>query len=304
MTSIELHRETAEPPRAGRESAARVMAGVLATLFAGLALWPTGVHFLSAASLLPAAVAGGLMGRRAGLITAAWCSLWALTGWALYARGATPLDSARFLLVTALGPCVGWVLGRIHDLRVQITQRRRERTHAEAQLDVAEREARTLLEALPDCVYRIDRAGKVLDFNQPTAQLPAPFDAPIIGRNVSDALPARMAEQLMEATHQALHSVDVITYEFLEPAGHPKARDYEARVVRGGEHEVIAIIRDVTALKRLTRELNDAHDPTRTVARPPESGAVGSAGWCTTAAGPCRVSSGWALHSCTPCISG
>ena len=56
-------------------------------------------------------------------------------------------------------------------------------------------------------------------------------------------------------------------------------------------------------LSRRAGEVAPAKLPTRTVASAWPTSARGSSAWCSKAAGLCRVRSGWATHSWTPCSS-
>ena len=141
----------------------------------------------------------------------------------------------------------------LRQLRDELQERVRART---AELERANEELRTvgarhraLLEALPDMMFRIRRDGTFLDFSAARGDTALPHDR-IIGANVSEVFPAALLEPVRAAIARALGSGAVEPLEYtLEMSGHP--RDYEARLMRSGPDEVVAIVRDVTDRRRL-----------------------------------------------------
>ena len=107
-------------------------------------------------------------------------------------------------------------------------------------------------------IYRIDRAGTVLGFHTPIGGKHEQDAAAQVGKNISEVLPPEVAAEAVECINEALETREVVSLEY-QLAEDGLTRDYEARLVKGGEHEVIAIVRDVTELKELQRELDLAH---------------------------------------------
>ena len=271
---------------------------VVAGVYTAFCTDPSTVALASALWLPPVAVSGYLLGQRAGVGMGVYVALPLALAW--YHFGVPPGASfPGLMLSTCVAVACGSVLGRIHDLSLRLRERLEKRRTAQAELRDTEEQSRHLLEALPDMIYRIDRAGTVLGYqvprgslpSRPTGELPLPRrdsgrpsdvsdTAGEAARNIGDVLPPEAAGEAIECINEALETGEVVTFEYrigVDPSESPASqlapkadaltqvepksgvRDLEARLVKGGEHEVIAIVRDITALKQLQRELDDAH---------------------------------------------
>ncbi|MDQ3226258.1 MAG: ATP-binding protein, partial [Chloroflexota bacterium] len=132
-----------------------------------------------------------------------------------------------------------------------------ERLRTEEALRESEARHRALLTALPDIVFRLDRAGTYLDYKADRlTDLAAPPES-FLGRTVGEVLPIAVAGPVGEAIGRVLDSGGTETLEYtLDIAG--VRRDFEARLVAAGPDEVVAVVRDITDRKRLECELRDA----------------------------------------------
>ena len=116
-------------------------------------------------------------------------------------------------------------------------------------LAASERRATALLEAIPDSMYRVAADGTFLEFRLgETARLPIDSDS-LVGMNVRDVLSAEASDAVFVAMERALENdtVEVVNYT-LQWDDDP-LRHLEARIVRSGEDESVAIVRDITARK-------------------------------------------------------
>jgi len=227
-----------------------------AAAYSGVCAVPGTSSFAGILSIAPVALAGYLLGQRAGVLMGLYSAVPAGLAWLVYGA---PGDGTvmGFAIATLAAVAVGFVLGRIHDLSARLKERLEKRRAAEAELRVAEEESRALLEALPDAIYRIDRAGTILGFQASTSG-DAEGDSQKLGRNVSEVMRPDVAAEAIECINEAIETREVVSLDYqLEENG--VRHDHEARFVKGGEHEVIAIVRDVTELKELQRELDQAH---------------------------------------------
>ncbi len=227
-----------------------------AAAYSGICAVPSTIAFAGTLSIIPVALAGYLLGQRTGMWTGLFAAVPAALAWAVYGapEGAS---MTGFLFATIASVLCGFVLGRIHDLSARLKERLEKRRGAEAELRVAEEESRALLEALPDTIYRIDRAGTILGF-QASPAADSQDESQKLGRNVSEVMPADVAAEAIECINEAIETREVVSLDYqIEREG--VRHDHEARFVKGGEHEVIAIVRDVTQLKELQRELDQAH---------------------------------------------
>ncbi|MEY4513017.1 MAG: hypothetical protein RLZZ450_5139 [Pseudomonadota bacterium] len=228
---------------------------LVAGLYTGLCAEPSTVALASALWLPPVAFSGYLLGQRAGVGMGVYVALPLALAW--YHYGVPAGESFPGLMVsTCVAVACGSVLGRIRDLSLRLRQRLEKRRIAQAELRDTEEQSRMLLDALPDSIYRIDRAGTVLGYQGPRGSMPSADDEGT--RNIGEMLPPAAAGEAIECINEALETGEVVTFEY-QLGTDDRASDLEARLVKGGEHEVIAIVRDVTAIKLLQRELDDAH---------------------------------------------
>ena len=124
-------------------------------------------------------------------------------------------------------------------------------------LAASERRASALLEAMPDSMYRVAADGTFLEFRLgETARLPVDSDS-LVGMNVRDVLSAEASDAVFVAMQRALENdtVEVVNYT-LQWEDDP-LRHLEARIVRSGDDEAVAIVRDITPQK-LQEEALDA----------------------------------------------
>jgi PAS domain S-box-containing protein len=129
--------------------------------------------------------------------------------------------------------------------------------------DVLEREARlrllearnqTLLESVPDLIFRLDAEGRFLDFQPaPEADLFVPPSA-FLGKRIDEVLPPAVAGPAQVALARVRETGAAHRFEYqLEVGG--RVRDFEARLspMRGGGS--VSLVRDVTELKANERAL-------------------------------------------------
>ncbi|MFN8372699.1 MAG: PAS domain S-box protein [Anaerolineae bacterium] len=144
----------------------------------------------------------------------------------------------RYRIITAAGEERWvWDYGRgIYDkndniialegLIVDITQQK----HIEAALLQSEQRYSTLIESIPDLMFRVNGEGKFLDF-KPSRRLSVPPDQ-IIGKKI--------AEYQLQVGNEL--------------------EDFEARVAFINPNEVFCIVRDITERKRTERELYESEE--------------------------------------------
>lgn len=124
-----------------------------------------------------------------------------------------------------------------------------DRIRAETALRKSEATTRALLEAIPDLMIRMNRAGDYLDF------LPAKnFKAitPTLdqgGGNIYEIMPPAIAKERMLYVERALQTGITQVYEF-ELCIDGEMRTEEARIAVSGEDEVLVIVRDITDRKQ------------------------------------------------------
>src|SRR5207237_9247159 len=91
---------------------------------------------------------------------------------------------------------------------------RLERERRIYELHASEQRIRALLDAIPDNMYRVDRAGRYLDYSAKIREdLVLPPDE-LVRSSIPEAVPAPIAEILMEGVRRALDTGDVVAAEY------------------------------------------------------------------------------------------
>jgi PAS domain S-box-containing protein len=132
-----------------------------------------------------------------------------------------------------------------------------ERKRREDELYKSETKNKAILNAIPDLMWRMNKDGVFLEFI-PTKDFPTLIPPEqILGKNIHDVAPKWFAQKVMRCTKQAFQTNDVQIFEYQLPAilGSDEMHDYEARLVVGGEDEILSIVRDITERKRMENEL-------------------------------------------------
>ncbi len=124
-----------------------------------------------------------------------------------------------------------------------------ERKRAEETLRRSEARNRALLNAVPDMIFQIDKAGVFLDFKKAKDFDPVLPPEQFLGKSVLEVLPEGLARQIMHYIERALEGGETQVFEY-QLAVNGEMRDYEGRIVRSGEDECLAIVRDITERKR------------------------------------------------------
>jgi PAS domain S-box-containing protein len=131
-------------------------------------------------------------------------------------------------------------------------------------LQGSERTTQALLEALPDVVFRFNKAGIIVDFKASKGFDLFAAPAQLIGKPVQEVLPAAVARGSLACAERAILTGQTQVHEF-ELLAHDGRRDYEARILASGPEECLAIVRDITERKRSERALRMAESELRRV---------------------------------------
>ena len=120
-------------------------------------------------------------------------------------------------------------------------------------LQASEARNRAVLDAIPDMMFQISKEGVFLDHRAAVGDGPAMFPGKLTGKRAQDALPADLAEQVMNCALRALQEGKAQVLEYQYPQN-DEVRHYEARMVTLADEEgVLAIVRDITERKELDR---------------------------------------------------
>ncbi len=142
-----------------------------------------------------------------------------------------------------------------------ITQRKQ----IEENLRRSEHRYRTLLNAIPDRVFRQDSQGVFLDYHVPS-DLPlllAPQE--FIGRSYRDVLPPVISEPFALALERATQSGQSERFEYDLPDPDGTIHCFESRVIMADDGDVITIVRDITEQREAERRLQEQHEQFLTI---------------------------------------
>ena len=116
---------------------------------------------------------------------------------------------------------------------------------------------RALIEALPDLLLRLGADGTYLELGGDLSRLANPPEI-VVGANVRELLPARIAEQLMAGVASALQSGLLATVNYRLRTHLGEERDFELRIAPVATEEVLVVVRDVTEVRAAMRELRES----------------------------------------------
>ncbi|MDJ0862213.1 MAG: EAL domain-containing protein [Gammaproteobacteria bacterium] len=116
---------------------------------------------------------------------------------------------------------------------------------------------RAVLNAVPDMVFHVDREGIILQFRPGQGVQPTVPSDQLLGRNVSDLVPAAVAEEARAVLDRPPHGGCPETHEYSLDTEHGR-RDFEARVVATDSGTIMGLVRDITQSKRAESALRDS----------------------------------------------
>ncbi|HEY7884401.1 MAG TPA: GAF domain-containing protein, partial [Cellvibrionaceae bacterium] len=158
------------------------------------------------------------------------------------------LDPEERQSLEDIAGCVVEEINRVH------SQSLRQQVQADAE------RVQTMLEAIPDLVFVMDRAGTFVNCQErPDLLVPK---AELLGQKIVDIMPASLAQTTLEAIAEALDKGRIVKFEtpFKLPQG---PAWFEARVCKLNPNEALVLIRNVTREKADQRRLAGVLEGTR-----------------------------------------
>lgn len=130
-----------------------------------------------------------------------------------------------------------------------------ERIHYEETLRLSERRNRIIVDALPDLLLRVDRSGRIFDYNASPAHPLSLEPAVVIGRNLYDLWGDEITGKLLpKIPNETLFTQPRTVDNFTLPG-----RDgvFEARLFPLSKLEALILVRDITEQARLDQMKSD-----------------------------------------------
>ena len=133
-----------------------------------------------------------------------------------------------------------------------------ERKRAEETLRSQELQARAMLQAIPDLMFRLDRQGVFLGYKADVSDLYDQSGPGLVGKRNRDISPPAFADLIDEKIQATLAAGSLQTFEYDLDLPGQGVRYFEARMAPSGSNEVIAIVRDITERKSTEQILRDS----------------------------------------------
>ncbi|MBL8920024.1 MAG: response regulator [Myxococcaceae bacterium] len=172
-------------------------------------------------------------------------------------------NTRRWMRLVATPDVRGNVVVGFVGLIIDVTAQRQaaaDLAEREVQLRLVEARHRALLESLPDLLFQFDAEGRFVDFQASRDAQPLLSPDRFLGRTVHEVLPAPIAELTVRALDRARETGEPQRLEYELAPGSGDRRDYEARLSPMRSGGFLALVRDVTELKRAERELIAARE--------------------------------------------
>ncbi|MEO7912140.1 MAG: PAS domain S-box protein [Roseiflexaceae bacterium] len=131
-----------------------------------------------------------------------------------------------------------------------------ESKQAETALRLSETRHRALINAMPDMLFRLDKAGVYLDYTEDSRSDLLQLPPDLRGKKLADVLPPDVTRAMMACIDRAFATglAQVVEYQLVLPKG---IREFEARIVICGADEVLVIVRNITERKQIERMKNE-----------------------------------------------
>lgn len=126
-----------------------------------------------------------------------------------------------------------------------------DRVLAEETLKKAEATTRTIIQAMPDLLFHIDKSGNLIGCYQENVNLFKPKEV-FLGKNIVEVFDSNLANQMLAAIEETLLNKNPEIFYDLQM---DKLRHYHAKFAKLNDNEIITIVRDISLQKETENEL-------------------------------------------------
>lgn len=130
-------------------------------------------------------------------------------------------------------------------------------SHAWTEVSRGERERKAMLNALPDLLIRYDRHGGYLSAYATSSEIPSEVQEALRGRPLESLMPSSQNAALTGSIEQVLAGGGVERLDCALPSLDSE-RHAELRIVALGPDDLLVLVRDVTAQRRIERRVLEA----------------------------------------------
>jgi two-component system cell cycle sensor histidine kinase/response regulator CckA len=165
-----------------------------------------------------------------------------------------PANARAVVVLVVAGLCVvGLLVIVVLLLRKQVRNRTGQLVGTEARLRISEERARAMVEALPDLLFVLEKDGTVVECRSPSSTDLYKNPGRFVGQRLSETFAADVASTIVEKLNQVSQEGGVgFLEQDLEIEG--RRRAFDARVVAMSNGQLLAIVRDVSAINEAWRD--------------------------------------------------
>lgn len=116
-------------------------------------------------------------------------------------------------------------------------------------LMISERRNKAFLDVIPDLLFVYDSEGRFLDFQTSDESNLLVNKEAFLGKFISDIMPKEISDLAMICIDETLKNGELQSFEYSLQIDDEKEY-FETRMVKSSENEVLAIVRDITSIKK------------------------------------------------------
>ena len=122
---------------------------------------------------------------------------------------------------------------------------------------------KAIVEALPDMMFVADSQGVLLDYKASAEDRTGMETDSFVGAPLRDILPKRLADSCLAHMPGVLRTGSPKLFEYQLTSPGAGVRSYEARMAKSGKDRIVAVVRDITGLRRAENKLYEANQRLR-----------------------------------------